>query len=308
MAVIEVQNLKKTYGKIEAVKAVSFEVKEGEIFGVLGPNGAGKTTILEMLEGLRRPDSGQINIFGQNLAKNLLSLRNRCGIVLQHSGYFEYLTIREALGLFASFYEHTVAIADLAEKFQLEPFLHRTYRELSGGQRQRFVLAAALLHQPDLLILDEPTIGLDPGVRQRLWDTLMDLRRDGLTMLLTTHYMEEAQILADRVAILDDGRIVACDRPVRLVNSLGVVSRLQFMISKPVNVTELENLPGVIMARRDRYTYDLETNTPEITLRELLDWEKHYSGKIFNLQVKQATLEDVFLKLTGHSLKERRRT
>ena len=308
MAVVEVQNLRKTYGKIEAVKGVSFEVKEGEIFGLLGPNGAGKTTALEILEGLRRADSGQISIFGQSIPKNLASVRTRCGIVLQHSGYFEYLKLAEILSLLATFYEHSVPLDQLAKKFEISDCLDRTYKELSGGQRQKFVLAAALLHRPDLLILDEPTIGLDPGVRQRLWDTLVDLRKDGLTILLTTHYMEEAQILADRVAIIDDGRIVACDRPVRLVNSLGVVSRLQFMTSKPVNVAELEDLPGVQMARRDRYTYDLETNTPEITLRELLDWEKRYSGKIFNLQVKQATLEDVFLKLTGHSLKERHRT
>lgn len=305
MSVIEVHNLKKAYGKLEAVKGVSFEVKEGEIFGLLGPNGAGKTTTLEMLEGLRKPDSGKLVVFGETFGANLAVIRRRCGIVLQHSGYFEYLKLSEILSLLASFYSEGADIGAVVEKLELSPILGQTYGQLSGGQRQRFVLATALLHKPDLLFLDEPTIGLDPGVRQRFWDTLVTLRQDGLTILLTTHYMEEAQILSDRVAIIDDGRIVAAGQPVKLINSLGVVSRIQFMSSKPLNVGELEALPAVLTARRDRYTYDIETDAPEVSLRALLEWEKQYSGKIFNLQVKQATLEDVFLKLTGHSLKER---
>ncbi|OGE82532.1 MAG: hypothetical protein A2846_02890 [Candidatus Doudnabacteria bacterium RIFCSPHIGHO2_01_FULL_49_9] len=305
MNIIEVKNLKKSYRKIEAVKGVSFEVKQGEIFGLLGPNGAGKTTTLEMLEGLRQPSSGRIKIFGENLEQGLSVIHERCGVVLQHSGYFEYLQLREILTLFSSFYKRRADIAEISEKFELGDLLGRTFAELSGGQRQRFVLAISLLHKPDLVFLDEPTIGLDPAARQKFWDILISLRAEGLTILLTTHYMEEAQILSDRVAIIDDGRIVASGQPVTLINSLGVVSRIQFMSSKPVNVGELEALPGVLSARRDRYTYDLETEAPEVSLRELLDWEKRYSGKIFNLQVKQATLGDVFLKLTGHTLRER---
>ncbi len=302
MSVIEVKNLKKSFDNIEAVKGISFVVKEGEIFGLLGPNGAGKTTTLEILEGLKEPDSGQVKIFDH--AGSAQSQRHKIGIVLQHSGFFEYLTIKELLDMFASFYEKPVALPDLIEQFELGKILDSRYHELSGGQKQRFVLATALIHKPKLLFLDEPTIGLDPQVRQRFWDIIISLQKSGMTIVLTTHYMEEAEILCDRVAVIDKGRIIASDRPVKLINSLGVVSRVRFMSSKPINVAELEDLSGVLSARRDRYTYDLETDKPEIALRELLEWEKQYNGKIFNLSVEQATLEDVFLKLTGHSLKE----
>lgn len=304
MSVIEVKNLKKSYGKREAVRGISFAVEEGEIFGLLGPNGAGKTSTLEMLEGLREPDSGQILVLGIDLREDGTGLRKQIGIALQSSGYFDYLTIGELLRLFASFYDNPVSFDDLIDKFDLRKVLHHTVSRLSGGQRQRFVLATALVHKPKLLILDEPTIGLDPQARQKFWDVLISLRQEGLTILLSTHYLEEAEIVCDRVAIMDVGKIVAHDRPIKLISSLGIVSRIKFMSSKPINVAELEVLSGVLTARRDRYTYDLETDQPEIALRELLEWEKKYSGKIFNLSVQQATLEDVFLKLTGHSLKE----
>ena len=254
MAVIEVKNLKKSFANVEAVKGLSFEVKEGEIFGLLGPNGAGKTTTLEILEGLKDPDSGEVKIFNHD--GNSASARDKIGIVLQQSGFFEYLTIEELLRLFASFYKKTVPLADLIEQFELGKILHSRYHELSGGQKQRFVLAIALIHQPKLLFLDEPTIGLDPQVRQKFWDIIINLQENGMTIILTTHYMEEAEILCDRVAIIDKGKIIASDRPVKLINSLGIVSRIKFMSSKPINVAELEDLSGVLNARRDRYTYD----------------------------------------------------
>lgn len=294
MAVIQVENLMKRYKKVEAVKGVSFAVDQGEIFGLLGPNGAGKTSILSMLEGLLEPDSGGIKIPD----------RQKIGVVLQTTGFFENLNLRELLELFASFYPKPIPLNELVAKFELQKILDRNFKDLSGGQKQRFVLATALVHKPEILFLDEPTIGLDPAVRQRFWDIILELQHEGLTIVITTHYLEEAEILCDRVAIIDHGRIVACDKPIKMINSLGIVSRIKFMSSKPINVAELEHLPGVIEARRDRYTYDLETDQPEVSLRELLTWEKQYSGKIFNLQVRQATLEDVFLKLTGHSLRE----
>jgi ABC-2 type transport system ATP-binding protein len=292
--IISVQNLKKSYGKKIAVDGISFSVAKGEIFGLLGPNGAGKTTTLEILEGLKNPDDGKIQILG----------REAIGVVLQSGGFFPDLNLRELLQLFSSFYHKSAPLARLIERFDLGSILYHKFSHLSGGQRQRFVLATALVHQPELLILDEPTLGLDPGVRQKFWETILSLQEDGLTILLTTHYMEEAEILCDRVAIIDQGRISAIERPVKLINSLGIVSRIKFMSSKLINLAELEELPGILAARRDRYTYDLETETPEISLRELLAWEKRFSGKIFNLQVRQATLDDVFLKLTGHSLRE----
>lgn len=292
--VIEVKNLVKSYGKAEAVRGVSFDVQEGEIFGLLGPNGAGKTTTLEILEGLKKSDKGSVKM----LAKDEI------GIVLQQSGFFPDLTIWELLKLFASFYSRAQKLDALVEKFNLKTILDRKFPELSGGQRQRFVLAIALLPKPRLVFLDEPTIGLDPAVRQNFWEIILNMRKSGITVLITTHYMEEAEIVCDRVGIMDQGKIVACERPVKLINSLGVVSHIKFMSSKPIHLGELEALSGVTSARRDRYTYDLETEAPEACLRELLEWEKNYSGKIFNLQVKQATLEDVFLRLTGHALNE----
>lgn len=295
MNVIEVRNLRKSYGKLEAVKEISFDVHEGEIFGLLGPNGAGKTTTLEILEGLKSADRGEINILD----------RQEIGIVLQSSSFFAELTLLELLKLFTAFYKTANTSLDkLIERFDLQKILHFTYVKLSGGQRQRFALAIALVHDPQLLILDEPTVGLDPAVRQRFWDIILDLRKEGKTVLLTTHYMDEAEIVCDRVGIIDYGKIVANDRPVKLINSLGVLSHIKFMSSKPVNLGELESLPGIVSARRDRYSYDLETETPEDSLRSLLAWEQQYAGKIFNLQVQQATLEEVFLKLTGHSLRE----
>ena len=305
MNIIEVKNLVKNYGNTQAVQGTSFEIAEGEIFGLLGPNGAGKTTTLEMLEGLKKADSGSIRIFGLDIEKNLQEIRKQVGIVLQSSGFFADVTLRELLELFASFYSACPALVEKnIERFDLQKIQDKRFLELSGGQRQRFVLATALVHEPKVLFLDEPTIGMDPAVRQKFWDIILKLRKQGVTILITTHYMDEAEILCDRVGIIDHGKIVVCDRPVKLVNSLGVVSRIKFMSSKPINVGELEGLSGVLVARRDRYSYDIETEKPEESLRDLLEWEKNYSGKIFNLQVRQATLEDVFLKLTGHSLRE----
>lgn len=303
MNVIEVKNLVKNYSKVRAVDGISFHVEEGEIFGLLGPNGAGKTTTLEILEGYKDKDSGEVKILD----------KAEIGIVLQNTGFFPELTLAELFQLFASFYppfsrkgnsEGKYAAEELIERFELEKIINRTYQELSGGQRQRFVLALALLNNPKLLILDEPTVGLDPQVRQNFWETILKLQEEGLTILLTTHYMEEAEIVCDRVAIIDHGRIVACERPVKLINSLGIVSKISFMSSKSIKLQELETLEGIFSARRDRYFYELETEAPEKSLRQLLEWEKNFKGRLFNLQVQQATLDDVFLKLTGHHLRE----
>lgn len=304
MFVIEVKNLSKSYGKLRAVDGVSFSVEEGEIFGLLGPNGAGKTTTLEMLEGFKNADSGTIKILDRDPRTHIQEIRPKIGIVLQQAGFFLDLNILELLNLFSGFYSEPRPAGELLEKFELSEVAQKTYRELSGGQRQRFALSIALISRPKLLFLDEPTIGLDPAIRQKFWEIILGLREEGLSILLTTHYMEEAEIVCDRVGVIDHGRIVAVDRPVRLINSLGVVSRIKFMSSKPINVGELEQVSGILSARQDRYQYDLETESPEASLRELLEWERKFSGRIFNLQVQQATLEDVFLKLTGHSLRE----
>jgi ABC-2 type transport system ATP-binding protein len=300
--IIDVKNLTKSYGKIDAVKGVSFQVAEGEIFGLLGPNGAGKTTILEILEGLQTQDRGTALVLGLNPLTQASLVRQKLGIVFQQTRFFPDLSLLELLELFASFYENPAPLEQVVERFELKNLLPRQFSELSGGQRQRFILATSLLHHPSLLFLDEPTSGLDPAVRQKTWELISSLKQEGLTILLTTHYMEEAEILCDRVGILDYGKLVACGNPIKLINSCGVKSTISFMSSKPINVAKLEQLQGMQMVRRDRYSYSMETEIPEDSLRELLEWEKNFPGKIFNLQVKQATLEEVFLKLTGHIL------
>ena len=304
MSIITVQNLKKKYGKVKALQGVSFEVSEGEIYGLLGPNGAGKTTTIEILEGLNKSDSGKVTILGKEVDHNNNDTREKIGVVLQESNFLPHLSLLELFRLFASFYKESENIDHLADRFELGNLLDRTYHKLSGGQRQRFTLALALVHKPKVLFLDEPTLGLDPAVRQRFWETILDLRKNGLTILMSTHYMEEAEVLCDRVGIIDHGQILLSDKPVKLVNSLGVSSKIKFMSSKPLNLDKLSEIRGVTSAKKNRYSYDLETEKPEASLRELLEWEKKFSGKIFNLQVRQATLEDVFLKLTGHSIRD----
>lgn len=295
MNIVAVKNLYKSYGKARAVDGISFDVEEGEIFGLLGPNGAGKTTTLEILEGLKLADSGEIKILR----------KKEIGVVLQESGFFQELSLSELFSLFQAFYQKARPVEELIKQFQLEKIITSAYHELSSGQRRRFELALALLHKPKLLILDEPTVGLDPQARQNFWEIILELRKaGGLTILLTTHYMEEAEIVCDRVAIIDHGKIIACERPVKLINSLGIISQITFMSSRPIQVSELEKISGILSARRDRYVYELETEAPEKSLRQLLELEKQFSGKIFNLRVQQATLDDVFLKLTGHHLRE----
>jgi len=304
MNIIEVHNLRKKYGEVQALDGVDFEVVRGEVYGLLGPNGAGKTTTMEILEGLKSADSGSAEILGYEIKDNLEKIKQDAGVVLQQSNFLPNLSLRELFGLFGNFYKETEPIDELAERFELRNFLERPYAKLSGGQRQRFSLALALLHKPKVLFLDEPTLGLDPAVRQKYWGIILELRKNGITILMSTHYMEEAEILCDRVGIIDEGKILLSDKPVKLINSLGVLSKVKFMSSKPVALSALENITGVVSARRDRYSYDLETEKPEISLRELLAWESGFEGKIFNLQVRQATLEDVFLKLTGRSLRD----
>lgn len=304
MEVIRTKNLQKHYGGVQALRGISFVVNEGEIFGLLGPNGAGKTTTLEILEGLRLADGGEIEVLGFDPARDQPKIEQKVGMVLQKTGMLPYLTVEELLDLFSSFYQEPAPLPGLIKQLRLKNFLSQRYDQLSGGQRQRLVLALALLQKPKVLFLDEPTIGLDPAARQNFWEVIHSLRERGMTIVMTTHYMEEAQVLCDRVAIIDRGKILLNDRPVKLINDIEAVSRVSFVSSKPINVADLEQLPKVISARKSRYSYDLETLDAQETLRYLLEWAGHFSGKIFNLEVHQATLEDVFLKLTGRHLRD----
>ncbi|MCA9341851.1 ABC transporter ATP-binding protein [Candidatus Saccharibacteria bacterium] len=218
--IIEVEGLTKQYGKVKTVKGVSFTVKEGEVFGILGPNGAGKTTTLEMIEALRPIDGGTVMLDGINVADNPSRVKEIIGIQLQSTAFFDKLTLREQLSMFASLYGETVHPDELLEDVQLTDKAKSYVENLSGGQKQRFSIAAALVNKPRVLFLDEPTTGLDPQARRNLWELIQNIKKRGITVVLTTHYMDEAELLCDRIAIMDNGKIITIDTPKNLIKSL----------------------------------------------------------------------------------------
>jgi ABC-2 type transport system ATP-binding protein len=219
-AIISVRSLAKKYGEFEAVKQISFEVYEGEIFGLLGPNGAGKSTTLEIIETLRAKTSGSILVDGIDLDKNPNEIKKRIGVQLQTSGYYPNLNLTELLILFGGLYNREIKPSELLAKVNLTDKAKSKYKELSGGQKQRFSIATTLINQPKIIFLDEPTTGLDPQARRNLWDLIRDIRASGTTVIITTHYMDEAEVLCDRVAIMDSGKIIALDSPDRLIDKL----------------------------------------------------------------------------------------
>jgi ABC-2 type transport system ATP-binding protein len=218
--IISVQNLSKKYGEFEAVKQISFDVYEGEIFGLLGPNGAGKSTTLEIIETLREKTSGKILVDGIDLDKNPNEIKKRIGVQLQTSGYYPNLNLTELLMLFGGLYNRDIKPSEFLAKVNLTDKAKSKYKELSGGQKQRFSIATTLINQPKIIFLDEPTTGLDPQARRNLWDLVRDIRTSGTTVIITTHYMDEAEVLCDRVAIMDSGKIIALDSPDRLIDKL----------------------------------------------------------------------------------------
>src|SRR3990167_10660095 len=217
--VIEVKNLTKKYDKLTAVSGISFEVQKNEIFGLLGENGAGKTTTLEIIEGLRKPSAGKISVLGHNLKAGINSVKEKIGVQLQSSAYFNFLTLSEILDLFGSFYPRQLEPSGLLKMVGLEDKAGSYVGKLSGGQRQRFSIVASLVNDPDIVFLDEPTTGLDPLARRNLWGVISKIKEQGKTVILTTHYMEEAEILCDRIAIMEKGKIVAMDRTHQLIAS-----------------------------------------------------------------------------------------
>jgi ABC-2 type transport system ATP-binding protein len=248
--IISVKDLVKNYGSFQAVKGISFEVKEGEIFGLLGPNGAGKSTTLEIMETLRQKTSGEVVVDGFNLDKNANEIKKIIGVQLQTSGYYPGLNLVQLIQLFCGLYNREVAPMELLESVNLKDKAKAKFKDLSGGQKQRFSVATTLINQPRIIFLDEPTTGLDPQARRSLWELIKDIRQRGTTVIITTHYMDEAEYLCDRIAIIDSGRIIALDTPDRMIDDL-----VSSGFEKPK-------------------------------------------------QVKQANLEDVFINLTGHSLRE----
>jgi ABC-2 type transport system ATP-binding protein len=293
-AAIEVEGLHKVYGDLVAVDAASFTVRAGEVFGILGPNGAGKTTLLEMIEGLRRPDGGRVRLLGESPWPRNPGLLRRIGVQLQASAFFERLTAREQIRSFASLYGVPAARADgWLERVGLTAKAGTRTEQLSGGQLQRLAIACALVHEPEVVFLDEPTAAIDPQARRNLWDLLRGLHAEGRTLVLTTHYLDEAEALCDRVAIMDHGAVLRLDTPAALVRGLDAPVRI-LVAPHQLGAEDARRLPGVEEVSDGEGALVLATRQPATVLTRLAELDA-----LEGLQVRGATLEDVFLDLTG---------
>jgi ABC-2 type transport system ATP-binding protein len=297
----------KRYGAVVAVDGLSLDVGRGECFGLLGPNGAGKTTTIEILEGLLVPDSGEVEVLGLRWASDERELRQRLGIQLQETQLAEKLTVDETVRLFRSFHRRGPTVEEIVRLVELEGKRTSWVGKLSGGQKQRLALACALAGDPDLLFLDEPTTGLDPQSRRQLWDLLGAFRRRGGTILLTTHYMDEAQILCDRVAIVDRGRVIALGTPRELIASLGAEHVIEFEPADgatPPSLDAFRALPGVCDARASNGSVSLRAMELHTALPALLSALERQGVPLAMLTTHSATLEDVFVSLTGRHLRD----
>ncbi len=302
--VIRVDSLIKRYGEIKAVDGIDFEVAAGEVFGLLGPNGAGKTTTVEILEGLRSPDGGRATVLGVDVASGAGSLKPRIGVSLQTASLYPKLTVVEVIDLFRSFYPHSRPTDELIGDLELGERRHAQTRELSGGQRQRLAVALALVNDPELIFLDEPTTGLDPAARRSLWDLIRKLKAAGRTVLLTTHYMEEAEVLCDRLAIMDHGRILEMGTVDELISKRFKQRAVHFDSVAALSEADLHALPGVSSVKHDADETLLYTSDVATTIGALLSLTEARNVDPQNLGVRRATLEDVFLDLTGRALRD----
>jgi ABC-2 type transport system ATP-binding protein len=306
---IECRDLRKTYdGKVEAVRGLSLAIQAGECFGLLGPNGAGKTTTIEILEGLLTPTSGEVTILGYSWQKNSREVREWLGISLQETRLSEKLTVRETIELFASFYREPGSADQVLDALQLREKADAMVGKLSGGQRQRLAVATALVGNPRVLFLDEPTTGLDPQSRRQLWDIIRNFQRSGGTVLLTTHYMDEAERLCDRLAIIDHGQVIAEGTPPDLIDRLGGHHVVEFEASGSSGDSHAldawRGLPGVESVRYDDGLICLTVREPHLTIPALLDAVEKKGSQLLHLTTRQASLEDVFVNLTGRHLRE----
>lgn len=301
--VIEVGNLRKTYGSVIAVDDVSFEVNEGEIFGMVGPNGAGKTTTIECIEGLRRPDDGSVKLLGMDPSEKRRAIANHIGVQLQESALPPRLRVVEALELFASFYERRADAEELLDILGLTEKRSSAFGELSGGQKQRLFIALALINRPKIVFFDELTTGLDPQARRSMWDLVRQIREQGCTVFLTTHFMEEAERLCDRVLIIDQGQIVALDTPEAMIRSLGAENRLVFSIPENQAVPPLTDLPQV--QRVEQFGERVVVYGHGERFASSVVYALEDAGVDFlDLRTEQPNLEDVFLSLTGQEMRE----
>ncbi|KEZ53361.1 ABC transporter ATP-binding protein [Metabacillus indicus] len=301
---ISVNGLIKTYGDFTAVDCITFEVFKGEVFGVLGPNGAGKTTTLEMLVGLRKPDGGSADIGGFDVVRDLKKVKEVIGVQLQSTTLFELLTVEEILQLYASFYKKHVPIHPLIEDMLLTDKTKSRIKSLSGGQKQRLAIALALVHDPWIIFLDEPTTGLDPQARRTLWDIIFKLKERGVTVVLTTHYMDEAHVLCDRIAIMDQGKLIALDTPAQLVRNLHSENAVEFRFEEEEAEVDFSRIAGVKQVGSQKDAVILYTDDLQATLTSLIETSAEQGLKLADLQIRTATLEDVFIHMTGRRLRE----
>jgi len=302
--VIRVENLTKRYGDVEAVRGVSFSVNEGEVFGLLGPNGAGKTSTIEILEGLRNADSGTATVCGYDPATDADALKHEIGAALQSTALPDKLRVMEALKLFASFYKRHKQPEELLKRFGLEEKRNAFYSQLSGGQKQRLALAIALINDPQVIFLDEPTAGLDPQVRREIYDIIEELRRDKKTIVLTTHYIEEAERLCDRVAIVDHGKVIKEGTPSQLKQASGDKTRIEVRLARPESDATMKNLEGVSECRTLNDIYVLHCARPPQAIVALVKYLETQNNELIGLEISTPSLEDVFIELTGRRLRD----
>jgi len=302
--VVEVESLVKRYGSLAAVDGVTFSVEEGEVFGVLGPNGAGKTTTVEMIEGLRKPDSGSIRVFGIDTLREPERIKELIGVQLQTTSLYDRIRVKEAVDLFGGYYRRAIPTATLLDEVSLTDKMNSYVSELSGGQKQRLALALALVNDPGMVFLDESTTGLDPQARRSVWGTVARLRKKGKTIILTTHYMEEAEELCRRVAIMDHGKIITLDTPDALIAGAGLDSRIEIDHVPEALRSVLEQADLPVRVSEDGDKMILHTKKSSQVLKEITRVAAEHDIDLGSISVQKATLEDVFLTLTGRQLRE----
>jgi len=304
--IISVKNLVKNYGNFQAVKGISFDVYEGEIFGLLGPNGAGKSTTLEIIETLREKTGGEVTVDGIDLDRNPNEIKKIIGVQLQSSGYYPGLNLLQLVDLFCGLYNRDVSAMELLEAVNLKDKARAQFKNLSGGQKQRFSVATTLINQPKIIFLDEPTTGLDPQVRLEIRDLIEELRAEKRTILLTTHYIEEAERLCDRVAIIDNGVIIAIGSPRELQEKSATQSSIEISLGQPLPPGELPAWPHAFrtVVSDDRRHFSVSSSRPPKTLVELIKWVDAQGFELEDVHLNRPTLEDVFIELTGKRLRD----
>ncbi len=304
LLLVSAENLHKSYGDVEALRGISFEIKKGEVFGLLGPNGAGKTTTIEILVGLRPPDQGSVRVCGLDPTRESEELKQRIGAQLQATVLPDKMTVEEALWLFASFYKRSVSIGSLLESFGLAEKRRAYFDVLSGGQKQRLALALALVNDPEMVLLDEPTVGLDAMLRRDIYALIERFRSEGRTVLLTTHYIEEAERLCDHVAIVDHGQVVAVGTPRELVDRSGKGTRLEVRLAKPVPLERLKELDAVLDCRETDGIYMLHAQPATQAIVGLVHFLESDRNALLDLHIAQPSLEDVFVEMTGRKMSD----